>query len=88
MKRSRFSEEQIIGILKEAEGTESIRGVCARHNITEQTFFRRRRKYGGMDVAEARELKDLERENSELKRAAAEQALDIRMLKDLNSEKW
>ncbi len=88
MKRSRFSEEQIIGILKEAEGSESIRGVCARHNITEQTFFRWRRKFGGMDVAEARKLKDLERENSELKRMVAEQALDIRMLKDLNSKKW
>jgi putative transposase len=88
MKRSRFSEEQIIGILKEAEGSESIRGVCARHNITEQTFFRWRRKFGGMDVSEARKLKELERENAELKRMVAEQALDIRMLKDVNSKKW
>jgi len=88
MKRSRFSEEQIIGILKEAEGSESIRGVCARHNITEQTFFRWRRKFGGMDVAEARKLRELERENAELKRMVAEQALDIRMLKEVNSKKW
>ena len=88
MKRSRFSEEQIIGILKEAEGSESIRAVCARHNVTEQTFFRWRNKFGGMDVAEARKLKELERENAELKRMVAEQALDIRMLKDLNSKKW
>lgn len=88
MKRSRFSEEQIIGILKEAEGSESIRGVCARHNITEQTFFRWRRKYGGMDVAEARKLKELERENAELKKIVAELSLDNRMLKDLNSKKW
>ena len=88
MKRSRFSEEQIIGILKEAEGSESIRAVCARHNVTEQTFFRWRNKFGGMDVAEARKLKELERENSELKRMVAEQALDIRMLKDVNSKKW
>jgi len=88
MKRSRFSEEQIIGILKEAEGSESIRGVCARHNITEQTFFRWRRKFGGMDVAEARKLKDLERENAELKKIVAELSLDNRMLKDLNSKKW
>ena len=88
MKRSRFSEEQIIGILKEAEGSESIRGVCARHNITEQPFFRWRRKYGGMDVAEARKLKELERENVELKKIVAELSLDNRMLKDLNSKKW
>ena len=88
MKRSRFSEEQIIGILKEAEGSESIRGVCARHNITEQTFFRWRRKLGGLEVSEARKLKDLERENAELKRMVAEQALDIRMLRDVNSKKW
>ena len=88
MKRSRFSEEQIIGILKEAEGSESIRGVCARHNITEQTVFRWRRKFGGMDVAEARKLKDLERENAELKKIVAELSLDNRMLKDLNSKKW
>ena len=66
MKRSRFCEEQIVGILKEAEGSESIRAVCARHNVTEQTFFRWRNKFGGMDVAEARKLKELERENAEL----------------------
>ena len=66
MRRSRFSEEQIVGILKEAEGSESIRAVCARHNVTEQTFFRWRNKFGGMDVAEVRKLKDLERENAEL----------------------
>jgi putative transposase len=62
--------------------------VCARHNITEQTFFRWRRKLGGLEVSEARKLKDLERENAELKRMVAEQALDIRMLRDVNSKKW
>jgi putative transposase len=88
MKRARFSEEQIIGILKAAEASGNIRSSCAEHNITEQTFYRWRRKYGGMEVSEAKKLKDLERENSELKRMVAEQALDIRMLKDLNSKKW
>ena len=88
MKRARFSVEQIIGILKAAEAAGNIRAVCTEHNITEQTFYRWRRKYGGMEVSEARKLKDLERENSELKRMVAEQALDIRMLKDLNSKKW
>ena len=88
MKRARFTEEQIIGILKAAEASGNIRAACAEHNITEQTFYRWRRKYGGMEVSEAKKLKDLERENSELKRMVAEQALDIRMLKDLNSKKW
>lgn len=88
MKRSRFSEEQIIGILKEAEGAESIRDVCARHNITEQTFFRWRRKLGGLEVSEARKLKDLERENAELKKMVADLSLDNRMLRDVNSKKW
>ena len=88
MKRARFSEEQIIGILKAAEAAGNIRGVCREHNITEQTFYRWRRKYGGMDVSEAKKLRELERENAELKRMVAEQALDIRMLKDLNAKKW
>ena len=88
MKRARFSEEQIIGILKAGEVAGNIRGVCREHNVTEQTFYRWRRKYGGMEVSEAKKLRELERENSELKRMVAEQALDIRMLKDLNSKKW
>lgn len=88
MKRARFTEEQIIGILKEAESAGNIRAVCQEHNVTEQTFYRWRNKYGGMDVSEARKLRELERENAELKKMVAEQALDIRMLKDLNSKKW
>jgi putative transposase len=88
MKRARFSEEQIIGILKAAESVGNIRAVCREHNITEQTFYRWRNKYGGMDVAEARKLRELERENAELKKMVAEQALDIRMLKEINQKKW
>ena len=88
MKRARFSEEQIIGILKAAEAAGNIRVVCSEHNITEQTFYRWRRKYGGLEVSEAKKLKDLERENSELKKMVAELSLDNRMLKDLNSKKW
>ena len=88
MKRARFSEEQIIGILKAAEAAGNIRGVCREHNITEQTFYRWRRKYGGMDVSEAKKLRELERENAELKRMVAELSLDIRMLKDLKKKKW
>lgn len=88
MKRARFSEEQIIGILKAAEAVGNIRAVCQEHNITEQTFYRWRRKFGGMDVSEAKKLRELERENSELKKMVADLSLDIRMLKEINSKKW
>ena len=88
MKRARFTEEQIIGVLKEAETAGSIRGVCREHNLTEQTFYRWRNKYGGMDVSEARKLRELERENTELKKIVADLTLDVRMLRDLNSKKW
>lgn len=88
MKRKRFSEEQIIKILKEAESAGNIRDLCREHNVTEQTFYRWRNKFGGMEVSEARRLRELERENAELKKMVAEQSLDIRMLKDVNSKKW
>jgi len=88
MKRKRFTEEQIIGILNEAEQTGNIREICRLNNISEQTFYRWRRKYGGMDVSEAKKLKDLERENAELKRIVADLTLDNRMLRDVNSKKW
>ncbi len=88
MKRARFTEEQIIGILKEAETAGNIRAVCREHNLTEQTFYRWRNKYGGMEVSEARKLRELERENSELKKIVADLTLDNRLLKDLNSKKW
>ena len=88
MKRARFSEEQIIGILKAAEASGNIRECCKEHNITEQTFYRWRRKYGGMEVSEAKKLRDLEKENTELKKMVAELSLDNRMLKDVNSKKW
>ena len=86
MKRKRFTEEQIIGVLNEAEQTGNIREICRLNNISEQTFYRWRTKFGGMDVSEAKRLKDLERENSELKKIVADLTLDNRMLKDLNSE--
>jgi len=88
MKRARFSEEQIIGILKAAETAGNVRQVCSEHNVTEQTFYRWRRKYGGMEVSEAKKLRELERENSELKKMVAELSLDNRMLKEVNSKKW
>lgn len=88
MKRKRFKEEQIVRILKDAAAARDIRQTCRKHNITEQTFYRWRNKYEGMDVADARRLKMLEQENTRLKKMVAEQALDIAALKDINSKKW
>ena len=88
MKGKRFSESQIIRILQEAEAGVAVAGLCRKHNCSEQSFYRWKAKYGGMEVSDAKRLKDLERENAELKKMVAEQALDIRMLKDVNSRKW
>lgn len=88
MKRSRFSEEQIIGILKEAEGGGGIGELARRHGISEGTLYRWKAKYGGMEVSEAQRLRSLEEENRRLKRLVADQALDIQMLKDVNAKKW
>ena len=83
MKKRRFTEEQIIGILKQAEAGMKIVEVCRQNGISDATFYKWREKYGGMTVSEARRLHQLEEENSQLKRLVAEQALDIAMLKDV-----
>jgi putative transposase len=88
MKGKRFTDEQIIRILHEAEAGVSVADICRKHNCSEQLFYRWKAKFGGMDVSEAKRLRELERENAELKKIVAEQALDIRMLKDVNSRKW
>ena len=83
MKKRRFTEEQIIGILKQAEAGMKIVEVCRQNGISDATFYKWREKYGNMTVSEARRLHQLEEENSRLKRLVAEQALDISMLKDV-----
>lgn len=88
MKRKRFSEEQMIRILKEGEALGNVREACRQHNITEQTYYRWRNKFGGMEVSDAKRLRGLEKENSELKKVVAELTLDNRMLKDVVSKKW
>jgi len=89
MKGTRFSQERIIGILKEADcKTIAIGELCRRHAVSEQTFYRWRRKYGGLSVSEARRLKDLEKENSRLKRLLAERDVEIDVMKDLLSKNF
>lgn len=88
MRNSRFSEEQIIGILKQSEAGAKTSELCRQQGISEATFYNWRSKYGGLDVNEARRLKQLEEENAKGKRIVAEQALDITMLKDLVGKKW
>jgi putative transposase len=88
MRKSQNSEEQIIGILREAEGDTPVKVVCAKHNISDATFYKWRAKYGGMDVNEARRLRALEVENGRLKRAVADLTVQVQILKEVNSKKW
>ena len=88
MKSSRFSEEQIIGILRQSEAGAKTSELCRQQGISAGTFYAWSSKYGGLDVSEAKRLKQLEEENSKLKRIVADQALDITMLKDLVGKKW
>jgi putative transposase len=88
MKRSRFTEEQIIGVLKEHELGAKTADVCRKHGISEATFYNWKSKYGGLDVSEARRLKQLSAENTKLKKLLADAMLDNAALKDLLSKKW
>jgi putative transposase len=88
MKGKRHSAEQIVKILREAEGAESAREVVRRHGITEQTFYRWKKVYAGMEVADIRKLKAMQEENMRLKRLVADQALKIQLLEEVNSKKW
>lgn len=88
MKSSRFSDEQIIGMIKEQEAGMPTAEVCRKHGISTASFYKYKAKFGGMEVSDARKLKALEDENAKLKKLLAEQMLDNAILKDINSRKW
>ena len=88
MQGKRFSEEQIIRILHDAEASGNVRDVCRQHNIAEQTWYRWRRQFGGMETSEAKRLRALQRENAELKRLIWELSLDNRRLQEVLGKNW
>ena len=88
MRKSRFSDEQIIGIIKEYEAGAKLTELCRRHNISQTTFYKWRAKYGGMAVSDARRLRALEEENGRLKQLLAETMLDNQALKGLLAKNW
>ncbi len=88
MKRSRYSEEQVVGILREAQSGMTVKALCAKHNISEQTFYNWKRKYQGMEVNDVRAMRAMAEEISRLKRIVADQVVQIDILKAVNAKKW
>ena len=88
MRKSRYSEEQIIGILREHEAGARVTDLSRRHGVSQQTIYRWKQKYDGLEISELKRLKALEAENAQLKKLVADQALDNQMLKELLGKKW
>jgi len=88
MKRSRFTEEQIIAVLREQEAGVATAEICRKHAVSSATFYAWKAKYGGLDVSQARRLKTLEDENARLKKLLAEAMLDVAVLRDVTAKKW
>jgi len=88
MKKSRYKEEQIIAALREVDAGAKLQDVCRRLGVSEQTYYRWKAKYGGMEVSDAKKLKALEDENRRLKQMVADQALDLQALKAVVAKKW
>jgi len=88
MKRRRFTEEQVIAILKEQEAGSRTADICRKHGVSEATFYKWKSKFGGMEVSDARRLRALEEENAKLKKLLAEAMLDNAILKDVAAKKW
>ena len=88
MKGKRYSEEQIVRMVHEVEGGKAVAQVCREYGVSEQSMYRWRAKYGGMDLSDVQRLKQLEEENRRLKKLVADEALDIQILKEVNAKKW
>lgn len=88
MKAKTYSQEKIIAVLKEADAGAKVADLCRKHGISDATFYNWKKKYKGMEVAEAKKLKKLEEENARLKKIIGDQAIDIQMLKEVVSKKW
>ena len=88
MKRSKFSEEQVVGILREGQSGVTVKALCAKHNISDQTYYKWKRKYGGMEVSDVRTMRALAEENSQLKRIIADLVVQNDILKVVNAKKW
>ena len=88
MKQKQYSTGEIIRILRQSDTDQTVESICRESNISKATFHRWKRKYGDMDIADAKRLKELEKENAELKKMLAESMLENRVLKEVNSKKW